>query len=492
MASPRHVLQESVGVRNPALDERLYRFWAALVLVLAAFNLTFRLGHEIVVDWDESLYGISAWEMLCNHQWLATTFRGSIDYYNTKPPLNIWLLALSFKAFGPNLISLRLPSILSAWITVLVLQLYAKRTFGPLVSILSSLVLATSFGFLYDHAGRNANTDALFALLVLLTVVTLWAARDRPWLVLWLAPILAATFLLRGMGVLMPLAIALLVAIHRRANWRERLVPWSAAVTLSLLPIAIWAAIRWRLDQWKFLGPLFTYDFIARTFTVIEGHGGGMFFHLNVLQKNQFDWLIAALLAYLLFPVPWSRMRDLTFFWRRESPRPVVGSWATVTFLLPTLMKTKLSWYLNPFYPVCALVIGALISRPFCLPHVPSTARRRAVVAATVALTLLIAEGRLIWYSVHRRDLANSTQGVLLSNRQMLQGHRVFRNHWSNSELFVLGALVGVDAREAGSVQEFIDLSEPNDYWMDREDIRDPRLRLVLEQRRHWFYRRVD
>src|ERR1051325_1205158 len=106
MASPRHVLQDSVGVRNPALDEPLYRFCAALVLGLAAFNLTFRLGHEIVVDWDESLYGISAWEMLCNNQWLATTFRGSIDYYNTKPPLNIWLLALSFKAFGPNLISL--------------------------------------------------------------------------------------------------------------------------------------------------------------------------------------------------------------------------------------------------------------------------------------------------------------------------------------------------------------------------------------------------
>src|SRR4029453_18998504 len=99
--------------------------------------------------------------------------------------------------------------------TVLVLQLWVRRAIGPVVALFASLVLATAFGFLYDHAGRNANTDALFALFVLLTVITLWAADEKMWRLLWLGPILAGTFLLRGIGILMPLAIIGLVEIFR-------------------------------------------------------------------------------------------------------------------------------------------------------------------------------------------------------------------------------------------------------------------------------------
>src|SRR5580765_794550 len=119
---------------------RHYWLAATAVLMVAAFNLTFRLGHEIVVEWDESLYGISAWEMFQNRQWIGTTFKKALDYYNTKPPLNIWLISLSFRTFGANLISLRLPSIVAAWLTILVLQLWVRRAVGPLTALLASLV----------------------------------------------------------------------------------------------------------------------------------------------------------------------------------------------------------------------------------------------------------------------------------------------------------------------------------------------------------------
>src|SRR5438128_2321643 len=118
---------------------------AAAVLGLAAFNLLFRLGGEVVHEWDESLYAISAWEMATGGDWLGTTFLGTLDYYNTKPPLNVWLIALAFKAFGRTLISLRLVSALSAWSTIFVLQQWARRCFGPPVALFASAVLATTF-----------------------------------------------------------------------------------------------------------------------------------------------------------------------------------------------------------------------------------------------------------------------------------------------------------------------------------------------------------
>src|SRR5262245_17380328 len=127
---------------------RLTALAAAAVLVLAVFNLTFRLGSEGLTEWDESLYATSALEMVRSQQWVATTFDGALDYSNSKPPLNVWLLALSLQAFGIGLVSLRLASIVAAALTILVLLAWAWRRFTPLTGVLSAFVLATCFGFL--------------------------------------------------------------------------------------------------------------------------------------------------------------------------------------------------------------------------------------------------------------------------------------------------------------------------------------------------------
>jgi 4-amino-4-deoxy-L-arabinose transferase-like glycosyltransferase len=479
-----------IGEFTRSLLTRRYWLAASIVLLLSAFNLTFRLGHEIVVEWDESLYGVSAWEMFNNHQWIGTTFRGSLDYYNTKPPLNVWLICLAFKLFGANLIALRLPSILSAWLTVVVLQQWVRRAVGPALAVMSSLILGTAFGFIYDHAGRNANTDALFALLVLLTVVTLWSAHDRPSRLIWLGPIAAATFLLRGMGVLMPLAIAGMVEMARRDPLRKRRRPLLLAAALCAIPVSAWIFARWRLDQWRFLGPLFLYDFVARSFQVLEGHRGTPFYHLNALQKNQVVWLTGGIVASLLAPIRWSRLRSWFTFWRGTDPFTlVVGAWVVVTFLMPTIIRTKLSWYLNPFYPAFALGTAAIFVHG--LTQIDSARTHRRVVLATVfILALAAAETRLMWYSVHRRNLAQSTQGFLLAGRQQLSGHGVFRAHWDNSELFVLNAIAGAQAREADSLETFFRQSTSGDFWLASAESTTPDLTLVRSQRRYWLYRR--
>src|SRR5262245_6456903 len=87
---------------------------AVAVLVLAVFNLTFRLGSEGLTEWDESLYATSALEMVRSDAWVATTFDGALDYSNSKPPLNVWLLALSLRTFGVSLVALRLASVVAA------------------------------------------------------------------------------------------------------------------------------------------------------------------------------------------------------------------------------------------------------------------------------------------------------------------------------------------------------------------------------------------
>ena len=134
---------ESEGARIPAFQRYCERHFAALALLvlgLAAFNLTYRLDREIVTDWDESLYAISATEMATSGQWIGVTYLGQLDYYNSKPPLNVWLIALAFKVFGTNLWSLRLASVTAALLTVTIVITWGRRCFGAAVALLAGVV----------------------------------------------------------------------------------------------------------------------------------------------------------------------------------------------------------------------------------------------------------------------------------------------------------------------------------------------------------------
>ena len=136
---------------------------ATLALALAAVNLGVRLDREMVDVWDESLYATSALEMRASGQWAVTTFQGAVDYFNSKPPLNVWLIAGSFEAFGVTLVSLRLPSAVAAGLTIATVFVWSRRVCGSAVATLATLVRGTTYPFLYVHAGRSANADAPLA-----------------------------------------------------------------------------------------------------------------------------------------------------------------------------------------------------------------------------------------------------------------------------------------------------------------------------------------
>ena len=328
-----------------AFVDKWYPVLAAAVLALALFNLTFRLGSEFVTEWDELLYGQTAWEILSRGSWLGTTFYGQLDYYNTKPPLLVWLIALSFKAFGANLVSLRLASVVSAWLTVALTQHWTNRCFGRLPALLAGLTLATTFGFVYVHSGRAAATDALFTLLMVLTVMVTWSQIEHPMRRVWLGPILAAGFLLRGTAVLFLLAFVA-TAFVWIGRTRKSALPTMAAAVAFLVPVAAWVIARYRFDGVAFLGPMVMYDFVARTLHPIEDHPGRWYYYLKIFQQHHYDWLFGGVVAILLTPASvWSARLN---HWRRPATSSVLlAVWVVVSLAVPMAMQTKVPWYLK-------------------------------------------------------------------------------------------------------------------------------------------------
>jgi 4-amino-4-deoxy-L-arabinose transferase-like glycosyltransferase len=460
------------------------------VLALTAFNLTFRLGDAAITEWDESLYAISAAEMLDTGDWIATRFLGRIDYYNTKPPLNVWLIALSFKAFGISTWSLRFISVAAAWCTVLVLMLWARRIAGPFVAVAAGVVLSSSFGFIHVHSARTANTDALYTLLIVSIAIVIHRSVDRSWQRLWLGPLLAAAFLLRGPAVLMPVAIIALVELWNRPD-RARWLPLAGAAILFAVPTGLWVLARWRVDQWRFVQQLWSFDLVARMLTPLEGHAGGPLFYLNVLQKYQYDWLAAAAVA---LAVAWpSRQQwcEWLFFWRTDAPaKVVVGCWALVTLAVPTLMQTKVTWYLDPFYPVFALAIAVILRQALVTGIAAGRSRSVAAIAGIVVIAAGTAEGRLV-YESYRDDAKHSLQGLLQSERAALAGHTVFRSHWNHAERFVVTRLIGAKIERLHRDESFVDESDPGDFLVSSSNLSDPRLEKVRESGRFALYRRM-
>lgn len=449
---------------SSALPPAVYRALAAAVLLLAAFNLGFRLDRESVGEWDESLYATSAWEMTQSGRLIGTTFDGALDYYNAKPPLTVWIIAATFKALGVSLLSLRVGSAVAAWLTVWLLQRWARRVFGPSVALAASAVLASLSAFLHQHSGRSGNPDALLTLLVLVVVVVLWSGWTQPSRLVWLGPALAGVFLLKGTAVALPLVIVAGMELMARPRPASRGRAFALAALILVTVAGTWAGARYAVDGWTFFDALLA-DGTGTTLTSLEGHRNGPFYYLAVLQRYHYEWLVAAALALLLVGNPARWGEAIARRVRGHDPlSALLLAWGVATLIVPSVMRTRLMWYLNPFYPFFALLVGVVIVRA-------SEARpgvRARVLAPIVALVLalIVAEGKTIWRLYRVTNLDASVQGLLLDHAR--PNIRVYRDHIVRSEAFVVRAIVGAGFQVIDGLDGAPTASAPGDLVVVR------------------------
>ena len=115
---------------------------------------------------------------------------------------------------------------------------------------------------------------------------------------------------------------------------------------------------RWRFDGWRFFDAMFFHDFVDRASSVLEGHEGAPYYYLYFLQKHHYDWLLA---AHGRAGLPAGARTGGCWRWW-PGPTASCACWccrgSPATFMLPTVVATKLGWYLNSFYPLFALAVA--------------------------------------------------------------------------------------------------------------------------------------
>lgn len=119
-----------------------------IVAILATLFFVPFLGNVHLFDWDEINFAESAREMLISGNYL----RVQVDFqpFWEKPPLFIWMQALSMHIFGVNEFAARFPNAIMGIITLLTFYYIGKR------------LIDTRFGFLWALAYLGSITPHLY------------------------------------------------------------------------------------------------------------------------------------------------------------------------------------------------------------------------------------------------------------------------------------------------------------------------------------------
>lgn len=328
-----------------------------ILLILLYFPILGHLGNQPIRIWDEARQAISAVEMAESGNVITTTFYGEPDLWNTKPPLLIWLQALSFKIFGIDEVTFRLPTAMAALFTCLAIFLLLYRRGKSLWWAMASvLTLITSWGYIGEHAARTGDYDAMVAMFILFYTLTFYkyceGGRSRYILLTFL--FMAMAFLTKSVAGLFG-APALLVYSLLTGNFIRTLRGKYTYLGLFTFVVLVGGYHFLREMQGPgYLAAVWENDMGGRFSSTLENHVG-RFSHYWEFLKNEGFWCWILLLP--LGAILGIQAKD-----KAQKRIAILASLQMVLiFLIISNAKTKLFWYATPMYPFMAILVGFAI-----------------------------------------------------------------------------------------------------------------------------------
>lgn len=423
-ATPQSISQLRSAFRQlqSSASKLIDQHFSFLLAVSATFVvLLLFAGQNIpIVIWDEGRIIINAMEMRQSGLSLVTTYNFQPDLWNTKPPLLVWLMTGSIALFGPTELALRLPSLIAALGTILLVMLFLRRiTHSVAIATFGGLVLAMSAGFFGEHGARTADYDALLVFFTTGCLTTLFFAVHQEKVRLSTLS-LAALF---GAAALMTKSVAggaplvgVLVYIMLLGRWRRILTTprYVAAGLLALAPLGAFLILREYMAP-GYLDAFIFNDVTGRFNEALDNHSGPPWYYLQAtFVVGMFSLGIATFLAPFALTVATGKSRYALSY---------ALCVAAGLLVVVSASETKLSHYYLPAYPF--LAIAAALAVHTCLNHFKGqadsgalTSRCAAIMRAAPVLLLLIAMAQSVNIRVNvldpRLDYPGARYGMLL------------------------------------------------------------------------------
>ncbi len=392
-------------------------YWFILMLSVIALPLFSHLDSFPLQLWDESRLANNAFEMLETGNYLVTTYTFLPETWNLKPPLMVWLIALSMKLLGNGELAIRLPSVIIAVLTCIMLfRFLYKKTDNPRLAFFACFVLITSFGYVRTHGVRTADYESLLAFCTvgyLTNYYTYINEQSRKHLFYFFVFLSLSVLTKSAAGLLFLPGLFIYTLYKKQLLSLFKTKQLYAGLLLFLILVAGYYLLRENTTP-GYLQAVWDNELGGRYNTALEEHKADNDFYFFRLTQDKFKyWIVIAGLA----------LAHALVNENKKHQSLVAFSFITaVSFLLIiSLASTKLDWYDLPMYPLLAIIVAVFIEHLLKTIWEASTDKKiRFSIIAIVIFALFIPHHEILQRSMYpHRDGSleeNHHMALFLSN----------------------------------------------------------------------------
>ena len=396
-------------------------FFLTAVILISFWSFSYHLGEVPPYHTDEDFYIQSAKTMLETGDYLTPVYHDEKRF--AKPIFFYWLVALSYKVFGVNLVSARLFSVIFATLSVGLVYLLGRRLFDRQAALLGAFILPSIY--LHFQISRWATTDMTLSFFILLAIwffVKAWQEEPRRELncyFFYLA--MAFGFLTKGPpAILVPgLTVAAFLLILRDWKMIAGMRLFTGFLILLIVDVP-WFAMMYHLHGDEFLNHLLGAEIRDRVFHPTPFS----FYYPGVLIRYCLPWSLFFIFSLAVY----TGLAEFTSTARRglgkyfsSLPKNIQNQlfrivdkdhhallfcflWIVVPLLVFTVFRIEHSRYLLPATPAVALILGhfftGLINSPAGLQRPLFKIPFFLTVSLFLLLTVVCAAGILIFEAI--------------------------------------------------------------------------------------------
>lgn len=350
------------ATRTSPIDDS--RFHILVLVLLSLLVIGYNLGATSLYNWDEAKHAVIAREIAADNHWISPTFHGNPYFF--KPPLRMWLSALTFKVAGVNEWTVRLWSALFAIGTILSLYVIGRRLWGTRVGFLSAFILLTSHQYIYNHCARTGETDSMliFCWTVGLLLLQLSIQEQSRKILYSAAAFIGLCGMVKHLGFI-PIAVSVAVGyvVLSGAGRTFPLLTWIKSLAVIGAVVLPWHLAQWARHGQDFIKPYLLGEVVARRLNAQAGspsmRGLGQWASLVTLARGLFPW--STFLPFALLDL--FGKEDF----RRRWLMPTL--WLVVAIAITVVSGRKYSWYVLPAFPAAAILVGRLLDRFLAAPR---------------------------------------------------------------------------------------------------------------------------
>ncbi len=306
-----------------------------------------------------------AWESAVDRgDWSALLdLRAGDQVYLNKPPLVFILHGASIRAFGLDLWTVRLPSLVASIIGVCAAVAILRQLAGWRVAMMSGLVLATSVE--YFRYGRAISLDAwqcAFVMTALWLFICGAKSRALRWCVLAGAPIGLALLCKPFVALLVPPLVGawMLFGSHPRPRSEWVFAGVGLACASAILIAAPWHVWMYLLHGQDFIDVYIRQQSLSRAIGALDAPGARepWWFYFRVIGEGYWPWLVTLALAMVAIARrdPVSTRGDRSAMW-------LGAIWSIVWLAALSAFGGKSPRYTVIIWPMLAVFSGWFLAR---------------------------------------------------------------------------------------------------------------------------------